>query len=582
MQIDDERSLELLRQIILKDYNEKIEEFESKLYKINHQISDREAKIKAYYPIITDLLERKIINSEDELAKVLSPIMAKAIKEQVSESKDDIIEALYPIMGDAIKRSVSESIKEVYTSINLKIEKALRRGVFSKQIKSKIAGVPTSDLIIQQSFPFNISEIFLIHESSGLLITHVSSAESEMSSDGDLISGMLTAIKDFVSESFKKNGGSQNLYEIQYGDSKIVLERGLYSYLAVVITGQEPINFHNKLSELNSKILSNNQQFLREYEGESIKNKNIEQLLNDFITSYRTITEKMEEYKPTPMLLYLLLTVIAVVLIIFGIIKLPQYFEDNSNEKIIKTKLSLIQDLNVDKIKWSSSGGDIILNGSVNSSNLKKQIDSTISSILTVNNLINNLYVGVKSLPADTILHSLELSLVDYDTSNLTYQIVDDKIIIDGHIESEEEKRRISHTISTLPGIRVVINNIEVRNERQLNFTEIKDLISKSILSFGYLNTNLNSEHKSQLDQIVGYIKNYKNTLLIITACSVGENSLANKAKANERAENVANYLSAKGISSAQYEIKNIILNDSESKMNKNERFVQFELTTRE
>jgi BON domain len=582
MQIDDERSLELLRQIFLKDYNEKLEEFDSELDKINYQISDREAKINAYYPIITDLLRRKIIDSEDELAKVLSPIMAKAIKKQVSESKDDIIEALYPIMGDAIKRSVSESIKEIYTTINLKIEKALRRGVFSKQIKSKIAGVPTSDLILQQSFPFNISEIFLIHESSGLLITHVSSSESELSPDGDLISGMLTAIKDFVSESFKKNGGSQNLYEIQYGDSKIVLERGLYSYLAVVISGQEPFNFHNKLSELNSNILTNNQQLLREYEGESILNKNIEQLLIDFIASYKTFVKKKEANKPTPMLLYLLLTIIAFTLIIYSIIKLPQYFEDNSNENIIQTKLELIQELKVDKIKWSSSDGELILNGFVNSYDLKKQIDSTISSIPTVNNLINNLYVGIKSLPADSILHSLELSLVDYDTSKLTYQIVDDKIIIGGYIDSEEEKRRISHIISTLPGIRIVINNIIALSERQLKFTEIKDLINKTILSYDYLNANLNSEDKTKLDQIVGYIKNYKNRLLIITACSVGENSLANKEKANERAENVAKYISSRGISSVQYEIKNIIINDTNPRMSKNERFVQFELTLRD
>ncbi len=169
--------------------------------------------------------------------------MGKAIKKQVNESKDDIIDALYPIMGDAIKRSVSEGIKEIYTSINLKIDKALRRGIFSKQIKSKITGVSTSDLILHESFPFSIDEIFLIHESSGLLISHVSSSESKMSSDGDLISGLLTAIKDFVAESFKSNSGSQNLYEIQYGNSRIILERGLYSYLAIVISGQEPSTF---------------------------------------------------------------------------------------------------------------------------------------------------------------------------------------------------------------------------------------------------------------------------------------------------------------------------------------------------
>ena len=580
MHIDDENSLELLREIFLKDHNHKLEIIDSELEKINYQISDREAKIKAYYPIITDLLERKIIDSEDELAKVLSPIMGKAIKKQVSESKDDIVEALYPIMGDAIKRSVAESVKEIYASINIKIENALRRGIFSKKIKSKITGVSATDLILQQSFPFNISEIFLIHESSGLLITHVSSAESEMSSDGDLISGMLTAIKDFVSDSFKNNSGSQNLYEIQYGDSRIVLERGLYSYLAVVIYGQEPIDFHSHLSDLNSKLYNQNHHLLRVYNGETVNDKNIENLLVGFIDKFKTVQDVKEEYKPTPMLLYLLLVFVGIFLIIFGIIKIPEYFENRTNEKLIGSKLELIKNLNIDEINWSCSDGNVQLNGIINSYPLKKQIDSAILSIPTIKNINNNLFVGVKSFPPDSILHYLELSLSNYDTSNLTYQLIDDKIIIEGQLDSEDEKRRISHIISTLPGIRIVINNTSVR-EVELSFIKVKDLIDKSILNYGYLDTELNADHKNTLDQIVEYIKNYNNAYLSITSYSIGKNSSANLAMTNERSENVAKYLSSRGISTEQYQIKNVILDDSRAAMNKNERFIQFELTYR-
>ena len=83
MEKNDEKSLELLRQIFLVDNNNKLDEFENELVKLKYQITDKNAKIEAYYPIITDLLERKIIDSEDELAKVLSPLMGKAIKKQV-------------------------------------------------------------------------------------------------------------------------------------------------------------------------------------------------------------------------------------------------------------------------------------------------------------------------------------------------------------------------------------------------------------------------------------------------------------------------------------------------------------------
>lgn len=577
MQIEDQKALELLKQIFLNESNQKHEEFEDELNKLKYQLTDKEAKIQAYYPIITDLLERKIIDSQDELAKVLSPLMAKAIKEQVINSKDDIIDALYPIMGDAIKRSVSESIKEIYTSINIKIENALRTGIFSKRIKSKITGISATDLILQESFPFNVSEIFLIHESSGLLITHVSSSESEISSDGDLISGMLTAIKDFVSESFKKNGGSQNLYEIQYGDSKIVLERGLYSYLAVVISGQEPIHFHGDLSDLNTELYSDHHKKLREYNGESSQYPEIDKLTINFIEKYKYVPKVEEEYKPAPVLLYLIIAALGIFLIILGIIKLPQYFEDKSTETLIGNQLSEINNLDMENINWSSSNGNVEISGFIDSYKLKKQIDSTIAAISAVKKLDSQIYVALRNYPQDSVMANIRESLSGYDTTTLTYQLIDNKIIVEGQVETDDHKRRVAHLISNVPGISVVINNLIVAKGTEY-FDYIKDEIGKTILGYGFLDSDLTSIHKTKLDKIVGYLTNYKNTLLIITACSVGNNSAANLSKAHERAEDVANYISSKGIASNRYIVKQVVIDDTSSKLNNNERFVQFEL----
>ncbi|MCB0749924.1 MAG: hypothetical protein KDC52_00470, partial [Ignavibacteriae bacterium] len=224
MQYEDEKSLELLKQIFLAENNERLEEFEKELDEIKLLLNDKEKLINLNLPITAELLRRKIDKSNDEMAEVFYPIFGKALKKQIAESKDEIIDILYPIMGQTIKKTVTEAIKDLYESINLKIDNALRKGIFSKKIKSTISGVSTSDLIIQESFPFLINEIFLIHEKSGLLISHVSSSQND-STDADIISSMLSAIKNFVSESFKSDSESKDLYEIQYGDSKIILER---------------------------------------------------------------------------------------------------------------------------------------------------------------------------------------------------------------------------------------------------------------------------------------------------------------------------------------------------------------------
>ncbi|MCB9207358.1 MAG: hypothetical protein H6611_08665, partial [Ignavibacteriales bacterium] len=90
MQYDEEKSLNVLRQIFQSNNAKQLEEFDNEIEALKLQLNDKEAKINAYYPIITDLLERKIIDSEDEVAKVLSPIVGKAIKKQISESKDEM------------------------------------------------------------------------------------------------------------------------------------------------------------------------------------------------------------------------------------------------------------------------------------------------------------------------------------------------------------------------------------------------------------------------------------------------------------------------------------------------------------
>jgi Zn-finger nucleic acid-binding protein len=77
-----------------------------------------------------------------------------------------------------------------------------------------------------------IDEIFLVHE-SGVLIAH---ATRRLKPDQDdmVLSAMLVAIQGFVQESFKDEGDA-SLHEIAFGQRRILLERGEYVLLAVVV-----------------------------------------------------------------------------------------------------------------------------------------------------------------------------------------------------------------------------------------------------------------------------------------------------------------------------------------------------------
>ena len=61
---------------------------------------------------------------------------------------------------------------------------------------------------------------------------HRTIANSAVYTDTDIMSGMLTAINDFVQDSFQSTG---DLGAIDYGDNTVVLQRGKNCYLAAVV-----------------------------------------------------------------------------------------------------------------------------------------------------------------------------------------------------------------------------------------------------------------------------------------------------------------------------------------------------------
>ena len=88
---------------------------------------------------------------------------------------------------------------------------------------------------------YKVEELYLIYK-DGRLVKNIS--DVEVKTDSDIMSGMLTAINDFVQDSFNTEG---DLGSIDYGNNKIVLQRGTHSYLAAVIYGETGNQFKGKM-----------------------------------------------------------------------------------------------------------------------------------------------------------------------------------------------------------------------------------------------------------------------------------------------------------------------------------------------
>lgn len=79
-----------------------------------------------------------------------------------------------------------------------------------------------------------IDQLFLLHD-SGMLIRHYTNGNG-LQKDGDIMSGMLIILQEFVRDSF--NDPRSSLEEVRFGERRVLMARGDHSILAAVVSGR--------------------------------------------------------------------------------------------------------------------------------------------------------------------------------------------------------------------------------------------------------------------------------------------------------------------------------------------------------
>ncbi|MEZ4660875.1 MAG: hypothetical protein R2911_25270 [Caldilineaceae bacterium] len=205
---------------------------------------------------------------KEGLIRTITPVMGDLIRNKIRENRDEMIEALYPIIGQLVMRSVSEAVRDLARKMDAQLHTTYSVSYQSRRLWARLNGVSESDLILRDSLPFHIAEVFLIHRESGLLLWHGSLDQNSELTDADLISSMLTAIRDFTADAFGNNQ-EERLDEIQYGDHQILIETAQHVYIAVVAAGVEPAGFRSMLRRHVIAIQHSHYRELADYNGDA-------------------------------------------------------------------------------------------------------------------------------------------------------------------------------------------------------------------------------------------------------------------------------------------------------------------------
>ena len=185
-------------------------------------------------------------------------------------AKRAVVEALFPILGQMVKRYVQHEMKLLSEKINNQVNNTFSFKRFFRKTKSKASGINESDLILQEQTNTKIEQAIIIEIGSGLVLAEFS--KNKMA-DEDMVAGMLTAIKSFVEDAFKKEG--QNLQYIEYDLYHIHLQNFSSFYIAIVVSGAYNIVYKDKLEDKILKFASN-QKVISTLKNKSLLTKKLE------------------------------------------------------------------------------------------------------------------------------------------------------------------------------------------------------------------------------------------------------------------------------------------------------------------
>ena len=173
-----------------------------------------------------------------QIGRALAPTVETALKESIRRNPREIATAIFPILGPAIRKSIAETMAALVRSINSAVEHSFSPRGIKWRIESWRTGAPYAQVVIKHALIYRVEQAFLIHSETGLLLAHATAPGLKVP-DADLISGMLTAIQDFVRDSFRPAEGGM-LRTFTVGEHTVQVEAGPLALLALVIRGQAP------------------------------------------------------------------------------------------------------------------------------------------------------------------------------------------------------------------------------------------------------------------------------------------------------------------------------------------------------
>jgi outer membrane protein OmpA-like peptidoglycan-associated protein len=253
---------------------------------LSAKIGDRDSLARSVAGILPEAIALRA-KHDDRISHALAPVVEESLQQSVRVNPQPLVDALFPIMGPAIRRSIAEALTDMMSTFNRAVEQSLSPRALKWRFDAWRTGQSYASVVLLHTLVYRVEQVFLIHRETGLLLRHAQ-ADQVVVQDPDMVSGMLTAIRDFVGDSFQVRR-DDGVDAIRLGDVSIQVRVGPHAILAAVVRGDPPDTVRVQLSETLERLHRSHAVVLKRFEGNSTPFANVDHSLRACLTAQSRI-----------------------------------------------------------------------------------------------------------------------------------------------------------------------------------------------------------------------------------------------------------------------------------------------------
>jgi outer membrane protein OmpA-like peptidoglycan-associated protein len=269
--------LDELRQLIIGPEQEVLE-------RLHNRVANPESRTNDVSEVVAESIHRRReLGGDEALSSALAPTIETALRESVRKDPATLADALFPVMGPAIRRSILETLRSFLESFNQILDQSLSWQGMKWRVEALRTGRSFTEVALLHNLVFRVEQVFLIHKKSGLPLGHVVAPTVAME-DPSLVSGMLSAIQDFVRDSFHAEQG-QGINRLEVGELEVWIEDGPYAIVAAVIRGVPPRILRDRMAEALEEVHRQYSELLGRFDGDTAPFAGVPKMLSRCLES---------------------------------------------------------------------------------------------------------------------------------------------------------------------------------------------------------------------------------------------------------------------------------------------------------